>query len=135
DPLTGEPFRDANGAITNIIPASRINKNAQNLVSKYVPLPQFSPVDPLDINTIINVPNILAQNQYFARLDHQFGPVDSIFVRYATHVSSYVVKNSNPNCSNSQHIHYYNVEILLLHSIAPSLLNEFLALFNNVNSY
>jgi Carboxypeptidase regulatory-like domain/TonB-dependent Receptor Plug Domain len=79
DPLTGEPFRDAAGNITNIIPAGRINKNAQDLVNKYVPLPQFNPVDILDINTIINVPNILAQNQYFARLDHQFGPKDRIF--------------------------------------------------------
>src|SRR5713226_4695138 len=55
DPLTGEPFRDGAGNITNIIPPSRINKNAQNLVNKYLPLPQFSPADILDINTIKSV--------------------------------------------------------------------------------
>src|SRR2546425_3174916 len=59
DPLTGEPFRDNAGNITNIIPPSRINKNALNLINKYVPLPQFTPADILDINSITTVPNIL----------------------------------------------------------------------------
>src|SRR5262249_5951465 len=91
DPLTGEPFRDAAGEITNIIPAAQINKTAQARVNKYVPLPQFTPVDPLDINTIINVPNILDQNQSFARLDHQFSSKDRVFGRYATQTGSYVI--------------------------------------------
>ena len=134
DPLTGEPFRDAAGNITNIIPASRINKSAQDLVNKYVPLPQFNPVDPLDINTIINVPNILAQNQYFARLDHQFSPKDRVFGRYATQVGSYVINNSNPNFPSTQHIHDYNVAFQYLHIFTPTVLNEFRAGFNKVNS-
>src|SRR6266436_1292930 len=134
DPLTGEPFRDSAGNITNIIPADRINKNGQNLVSKYVPLPQFNPVDPLDINTIINVPNILAQNQYFARLDHQFSPKDRIFGRYATQVGSYVINSSNPNFPSTQHIHDYNVAFQYLHIFTPTVLNEFRAGFNKVNS-
>ena len=78
DPLTGEPFRDAAGQITNIIPANRINKNAQNLVNKYVPLPQFTPADILDINSIVTVPSILDHNQYFGRVDHQFNAKDRI---------------------------------------------------------
>jgi hypothetical protein len=134
DPVTGEPFRDAAGNITNIIPAGLINKNAQNLVNKYVPLPQFNPVDILDINTIINVPNILAQNQYFARLDHQFGPKDRIFGRYATQVGSYVINNSNPNFPSTQHLHDYNVAFQYLHIFTPTVLNEFRAGFNKVNS-
>ena len=47
DPLTGEPFRGADGQISNIIPANRINKNAQNFINKYQPLPLSSPADPL----------------------------------------------------------------------------------------
>jgi len=40
DPLTGDPFRDSSGRITNIIPASRINKATQDFVNRYLPLPK-----------------------------------------------------------------------------------------------
>ncbi len=65
-------------------PPSRINKNAQNFINNYLPLPQFTPADVLDINVIRSVPNILYQNQYFARVDHQFSAKDKIFGRFAT---------------------------------------------------
>src|SRR5579883_3129571 len=79
DPTSGLPFTDATGKITNIIPPSRINKNALNLINQYVPLPQFNPTDILDVNTIKTVPNTLYQNQYFARIDHIFSGKDRIF--------------------------------------------------------
>jgi len=50
DPVTGEPFRDSTGRITNIIPPSRIYKPAQDYINRYLPLPQFQPADILDIN-------------------------------------------------------------------------------------
>ena len=43
DPLTGEPFRGADGQISNIIPANRINKNAQNFINQ---LPAATPILP-----------------------------------------------------------------------------------------
>ncbi len=133
DPLTGQPFRDQNGNITNIIPASRINKNAQNLVNQYVPLPQFAPADILDINTIATVPNILGQNQYFARIDHQVSSKDRIFGRYATMLSDYTQNNVNPNFPALYHVHAYNVAFQYLRIFNPRDLNEFRVGFNKVN--
>jgi hypothetical protein len=134
DPVTGEPFRDAQGNISNIIPPSRINKNAQNFINTYQPLPQFVPEDILDINVIRTVPNILYQNQYFARLDHQFGPKDKIFGRFATMQGDYVINNINPNFPSTQRIQNYNVAFQYLHMLSPTTLNEFRVGFNKVNN-
>src|SRR5713226_288392 len=134
DPTTGEPFRDNSGVITNIIPASRINKNGQNLVNKYVPLPQFTPADILDINSITTVPNILDNNQFFARIDHQFSSRDRIFGRYASQIGDYIQNSVNPNFPIVQHIQDYNVAFQYLHIFNPRILNEFRVGFNKVNT-
>lgn len=134
DPLTGEPFRDSQGNITNIVPASRINKNAQNFINKYLPLPQFTPEDILDTNVIATVPNILYQNQYFARIDHQFSPNDKIFGRFATMHGNYQINDINPNFPSRQRIQNYNVAFQYLHTFSPSTLNEFRVGFNKVNN-
>jgi hypothetical protein len=134
DPLTGEPFRDAAGQITNIIPANRINKNAQNLVNKYVPLPQFTPADILDINSITTVPNILDHNQYFGRVDHQFSSKDRMFVRMAAQIGDFIQNAANPNFPTVQHIQDYNVAFQHLHIFSPEVLNEFRVGFNKVNT-
>ncbi|HKG97899.1 MAG TPA: TonB-dependent receptor [Pyrinomonadaceae bacterium] len=134
DPLTGEPFRDAQGNITNVIPPSRINKNAQNFVNTYLPLPQFAPEDILDINVIRTVPNILYQNQYFARVDHQFSANDKIFGRFATMRGDYVINNLNPSFPSTQRIQNYNVAFQHLHLFSPTTLNEFRVGFNKVNN-
>ncbi|HVZ17707.1 MAG TPA: carboxypeptidase regulatory-like domain-containing protein, partial [Terriglobales bacterium] len=134
DPLTGMPFTDGQGNITNIIPQSRINKNAQALVNKYVPLPQFNPVDILDVNTIKSVASTLYQNQYFARIDHIFNSKDRIFGRYATQVGQYDVGNINPNFPYTQHIWDHNVAFQYLHIFSPTVLNELRIGFNKVNN-
>ena len=134
DPVTGEPFRDAQGNISNIIPPSRINKNAQNFINNYLPLPQFAPQDVLDVNVIRSVPNILYQNQYFARVDHQFSAKDKIFGRFATMHGDYVINNINPNFPSTQRIQNYNVAFQHLHMLSPTTLNEFRVGFNKVNN-
>jgi hypothetical protein len=134
DPTTGQPFTDGAGNITNIIPKSRINQNAFNFINKYVPLPQFQPVNQLDNNYNINVPNILDQNQYFARIDHIFTPKDRIFGRYATQTGTYNVGNINPNFPYTQHIQDYNVAFQYLHIFSPTQINEFRVGFNKVNT-
>lgn len=134
DPTTGQPFTDGTGRITNIIPAGRINKNAQAFVNKFLPLPQFTPADILDINTIATVPNILDQNQFFARIDHNFSSNDRIFGRYASQVGSYVINNINPNFPSTQHIQNYNIAFQHLHIFSPTVLNEIRIGFNKVNS-
>lgn len=134
DPLTGEPFRDGTGAISNIIPPSRINAKAQALVNQFVPLPQFEPADILDVNTIKSIPNILDTNQYFARIDHHFSSKDRIFGRYASQIGDYIVNNINPNFGRVQHIQNYNVAFQHLHIFSPLVLNEFRVGFNKVNT-
>ena len=52
--------------------------------------------DILDTNVIATVPNILYQNQYFARLDHQFSAKDRIFGRFATMKGDYVDQQHQP---------------------------------------
>jgi hypothetical protein len=134
DPTTGEPFRDSAGNISNIIPPSRINKNAQNFINKYLPLPQFAPEDILDVNVIRTVPNVLYQNQYFARIDHQFSSKDRIFGRFATMHGDYVINNINPNFPSKQRIQNYNVAFQHLHTFNATTLNEFRVGFNKVNN-
>jgi hypothetical protein len=134
DPVTGEPFRDSSGRITNIIPASRINRNAQKFINDFLPLPQFTPEDILDTNIISTVPNILHQNQYFARIDHQFSSKDKIFGRLATMHGDYTINNINPNFPSVQRIQNYNVAFQHLHTFSPTTLNEFRVGFNKVNN-
>lgn len=134
DPTTGMPFTDSTGKITNIIPASRINKNAQNFVNQYVPLPQFNPTDILDTNTIKSVANIIDQNQYIGRVDHLFGPTDRIFGRVASLLGEFDVGNINPNFPYIQHIWDYNAAFQYLHIFNQRVLNEFRIGFNKVNT-
>jgi hypothetical protein len=133
DPLTGEPFRDNDGRITNIIPASRINKNAQAFINKYLPLPQFTPEDPLDINVIGTVPRILQTDQYFARIDHNVSSKDRIFGRYARQESENRQENLNPNFPTLYSVHAHNVAFQYLRMFSPRILNEFRFGFNKVN--
>jgi len=134
DPVTGEPFRDSQGRISNIIPPSRINKNAQDFINKYLPLPDFAPEDILDVNVIRTVPNILYQNQYFARIDHQFSSQDRIFGRFATMHGDYRINSLNPNFLNVQRIQNYNIAFQHLHTFSATTLNEFRVGFNKVNN-
>ncbi|MEO8131628.1 MAG: TonB-dependent receptor, partial [Bryobacteraceae bacterium] len=134
DPVTGEPFRDAQGNISNIIPPSRINKNAQNFINTYLPLPQFAPEDILDTNVIRTVPNILYQNQYFSRIDHLFSAKDKIFGRFAMMRGDYQINDLNPNFPSTQRIQNYNVAFQHLHIFSPATLSEFRVGFNKVNN-
>jgi hypothetical protein len=133
DPTTGEPFRDSSGRITNIIPASRINRNAQNFINTYLPLPQFRPEDILDVNVIASVPTILDQNQYFARVDHNFGANDRVFVRYAGQRTSFDQKQLNPNFATIYSLRPNNIASQYLHLFRPTVINEFRFGYNRVD--
>jgi hypothetical protein len=133
DPVTGEPFRDAQGRITNIIPPSRINRNAQNFINTYLPLPQFRPDDILDINVIRSVPSVLDQNQYFGRVDHNFGSKDRVFVRYAGQRTSYENQQLNPNFSTLFSLRPHNIASQYLRMFTPAVINEFRFGYNRVD--
>ena len=133
DPVTGEPFRDSQGRITNIIPPSRINLNAQKFVNTFLPLPQFKPADILDVNVIGAVPSILDQNQYFARIDHNFGSNDRVFVRYAGQRTGYRNLTLNPNFSTVFGLRPNNLASQYLHLFRPTIINEFRFGYNRVD--
>ncbi|MFN0172391.1 MAG: carboxypeptidase regulatory-like domain-containing protein [Bryobacteraceae bacterium] len=133
DPVTGEPFRDSAGRITNIVPASRINQNAQKFINTYLPLPQFQPEDILDVNVIRSVPATLDQNQYFARVDHNFGANDRVFVRYATQRTTYESQNINPNFPTIFSMRPHNIASQYLHLFRPTVINEFRFGYNRVD--
>jgi len=125
DPLTGEPFRNSSGAISNIIPADRINKNAQSFINKFQPVPSLSPADILDINQRGSVPNIITSNQFFWRVDHTFGPSDKIFVRHARDRSDWEQQDLNPNFPYFTDSDADNWAFQHVHIFSQRMLNEF----------
>lgn len=125
DPVTGEPFRDSSGRITNIIPASRINKATQDYINQFQPLPMFQPTDPLDINARGSVPNIINNNQYMFRIDHNFSSSDKVFVRYITDRGKWTNGNLNPNFTYFVQTLNWNLATQYVKILSPTTLNEF----------
>ncbi len=125
DPTTGEPFRDTAGNITNIIPASRINRNAQRFVNQFMPLPQFQPEDILDVNTKASVPDSTNSDQYFFRVDHHFRTEDKVFFRYATDRSKLNRGDINPNFLLTGQAPSTNMAFQHIHLFSERSLNEF----------
>lgn len=126
DPLTGEPFRDPQGRINNIIPASRISKNAQNFVNQFVPLPQFEPLDPLDTNTRGLSRDIINSNQTMFRIDHNFSGSDKVFVRYITDRGNWSQGDPglNPNFDYFVTSINQNMAVQYIKIIKPTMVNE-----------
>ncbi len=125
DPLTGEPFRDASGQITNIIPSARINGRAQAFINKFQPLPQFRRDDILDNNVQDVVPTVTTSNQYIFRIDHHFRPQDKVFVRAALDRSGVDEFTINPNFQRFVSTTPNNIATQHLHTFAPNIINEF----------
>jgi hypothetical protein len=125
DPSTGQPFTNSAGQITNIIPASLINKNAQNFINKFQPYPMFQPSDPLANNAQAPVPNIISGNQYLFRVDHEFRSQDKVFAHYITDRPDYTNGNLNPNFDVFVVAPATNVAFQYIHLFSPQTLNEF----------
>ena len=117
DPNTGTPFTN------NTIPQSRIHAGAVNVL-KLLPEPQFSPLDILDVNTRAAVPNIIKQNQYFVRVDHQFSERDKVFGRLALDRSRRDDDYINPNFRYYLTSRAMNVASQWLHTFSATTLNE-----------
>ncbi|MGH8248713.1 MAG: TonB-dependent receptor plug domain-containing protein, partial [Gammaproteobacteria bacterium] len=133
DPLTGEPFRDASGQITNIIPSSRINRRAEDFIKTFQPLPQFQRDDILDSNVQAVVPTVTTSNQYIFRIDHHFGPEDKVFVRVALDRSGVDEFNLNPNFPRFVSTAPNNIATQHLHIFSPNVINEFRYGFNQAD--
>ena len=131
DPLTGQPFTDGQGDITNIIPPSRINKNAQNFINQYQPLPQFQQPDTLANNVQVPVPTITTANQYIFRIDHEFRRQDKVFVRLIADRPKQTVGNLNPSFQVFVDAPTTNMAFQHIHLFSPHVLNEFRYGLNN----
>jgi hypothetical protein len=127
DPLSGMPFRDQAGNITNIIPAALINKNAQNFINKYQPLPMFNRPDPLDNNVQVNVATGVRSNQFYWRIDHNFGPKDKIFVRWLGDRESSPQATTNPYFLKTYRMDPSTWAGQWVHLFSAKILNEFRA--------
>lgn len=118
DPLTGDVFP------SNIIPASRINRNAQNFLNNFSPLPQFRGADILDPNYRASVPNIISNNQYMFRIDHHFSSNDKVFVRYITDRGNWDQQFINPFFPYFVKAINWNLGAQWVKILTPRVINE-----------
>jgi hypothetical protein len=116
DPLTGQPFPNAQ------IPAARIHPIARSLLDTYVPLPNQAG------NRYNRAPSISTDGEQFGiRADHRISERNSLFGRYSYSQS----KTSNPLAAgsfspagSSSEIYNHSAVISDTHAFAPNLLNE-----------
>ncbi len=125
DPLTGEPFRNAAGQISNILPASRINRNAQNYINQFMPLPHFRADDILENNVRAPVANTTNSDQFFFRIDHTFSAKDKVFFRFARDRSTIATGDLNPNFVVTGAAPSLNLAFQHIHLLSDRTLNEF----------
>jgi hypothetical protein len=118
DPLTGTPFPN------NILPKDRLHAGAQKVISQFLPQPDFEQADILDFTVRRAVPQIINSNQYFGRLDHNFGSNDKVFGRFAINSDDWEANVINPNFPEDRVSTAYNVASQWIHTFNPSLLNE-----------
>jgi hypothetical protein len=125
DPLTGLPFAD------NILPAARLHPGAQNVVSKYLPLPDFQQLDPLDFTASRAIPSVIGARQYFGRIDHNLSSKDKVFGRFALDRSNWQANQINPNFPEDRISDAYNVATQWIHTVSANVLHELRFGINN----
>ncbi|MBM3739838.1 MAG: hypothetical protein FJW39_29085 [Acidobacteria bacterium] len=121
DPFNGEPFAN------NRLPASRLHPGVvNNILPKFVPRPEFRPIDPLDVNVRRTVRRTINPNFYFGRLDHYFSDKDRVFGRIAWDQSS--ARNGNltlnPEFENTQLTRGRNLATSWIRTISPRTIND-----------
>ena len=126
DPTTGEPFTDSSGQITNIIPSSRLNQNAVDFIDQYIPPPQFQPADPLDTNVRGNQQNVINNNQYLFRVDHNFTSNDRVWFRYITDRGKWTQGDPglNPNFDYFVTAVNWNFGVQYIKILSATMVNE-----------
>src|SRR5882724_481632 len=125
DALTGVPFGN------NIIPASRLSAGAKNVISQFLPLPDFQQADILAFDVQRNVAKPTNADQYFGRLDHNLTNRDKLFGRVALQTSDQVANQINPNFPQIRESDAYNVAAGWIHTFSQNLLSEFRFGINN----
>jgi hypothetical protein len=125
DPMTGLPFPG------NIIPRTRLDPGAQNMISKFLPQPDFQQADVLDYTAQRNVGIPIDSNQYFGRLDHNLTSRDKLYGRVALQSSQQTINQINPNFPQFRVSEAYNVASGWIHTFGQNVLSEFRFGINN----
>ena len=120
DPVTGLPFPQ-DGSRNYIIPTSRFSRFGALAAKLFFPAPNSTGA--FNFVAALPAPTVLDQQTY--RIDHTFGPSDSIFVR-ATKVDANQTQPQHLNAITNQIIlqtarHY---QITETHIFTPNLLNQ-----------
>lgn len=116
DPLNGNAF--PNGRI----PSSRFDGVAVKVMERYIPLPNLSDGRWVQIGG-----RPTDGDQYLIRGDHNFGPKNSLNVRYFHDESGLVASSGNivPYSPYRQSLAVANWALADTHTFSPALLNEF----------
>ena len=117
DQLNGLPFAN------NIIPQSRLNPGAQNLM-KYMTPAQFQQADPLDYTNQVTLNQPVSQNAFFTRIDHNFSEKDRVFMHMDFDRQSWDVPNTNTNFGTAFSNAPTSFASQWVHIFTPGLLNE-----------
>ncbi|MEO7653420.1 MAG: TonB-dependent receptor, partial [Bryobacteraceae bacterium] len=115
----------------NIVPRTRLHPGAQNVISRYLPLPDFQQADILDFTARRAVPQVIGSKQYFGRLDHNFSERDKVFGRFAVNSDDWEANVINPNFPEFRESTAYNVATQWIHTFGPTLMNELRFGINN----
>src|SRR6185436_1598830 len=125
DPLNGVPFAN------NILPQTRLHPGAKNIVSQYLPQPDFQQADILDFTVRRAIPQPINGNQYFGRVDHSFSNSDKVFGRIAIDRADWLANSINPNFPESRGSTAWNLGTQWVHTFNQNVLNEFRFGINN----
>jgi len=137
DPATARPDpQDPNRILrdpfpNNIIPAGRIDPVGQVIADAYPAPNTFVAGDP--INFVGLVPERRVQDQYIARLDHQFSSHDSIFGRVIVDDSDLGLAGAFVGLGATVLKKGINMVLSEMHSFSPRLINEVRLGYNYVN--
>jgi hypothetical protein len=124
DPTTGLPFsQDSSG--NYIIPTNRFSRLGTLAAGLYWPAPNTTPTASSPFNFVANLAQQTVSDQQTYRIDHTFGPSDSIFVR-ATKADATNTAPTNLNAISDQivlqTVRFY--QITETHTFTPNLLNQ-----------
>lgn len=114
DPLSGQQFPN------NLIPASRLDTVAVNLINNYMPLPNTTG----STNYAGASSGDLTVNQEIVRIDHTFNPKNQIFVHYIRADRDFPNTDPNPNFKFKGTYPANNFMAQYVHTFSSTLLNE-----------
>jgi Carboxypeptidase regulatory-like domain/TonB-dependent Receptor Plug Domain len=119
DPLTGLSFPGG------VIPANRIDPTALKFITRLMPLPNNATGGYTFNAPVSDNLDDLNENQYLARVDHNFGQNDLLFGHYFYNqdLSNGIGADNIPGLPHQKYFRNQNVSIDYTHTFNPNLIN------------